>query len=219
MRNLTGIFIAMILFSLSACKSPYFTSANNMRFINGTIYLKNGKELNGPISSSLANIYNSNAYINITPSGSKEQRVGVQEIKGISVRSNYYEPKNVDMGFGSRDQVLFLKRLTKEGSRIGLYELYEQRTSNSRNGTYYTDVYTYYIDAPGSKSNEVWNLEGRHLTPNFEEKMSEIVKDCQPLAEKISRKEKGYFYAQVSLVSEKRIETMLNIIDEYNKCR
>ena len=218
MRNIAIIFtLCFVIFT--SCRSPYFTSANNMRLINGTIYLKNGTEINGPITSSLSRYYSQDAAITISPSDAKEQRIRVSDIKAISVRSNYYEPKLVDMGFGSRDQVLFLKRLTKADSRIGLYELYEQRSNNSRNGTYYTDVYTYYINAPGNRSDAVWNLEGRNLTPNFEDKMSEIVKDCPVLAMKIRNKEKGYFYAQVSLVNEKRIETMMMIIDEYNKCK
>ncbi|MEO6488746.1 MAG: hypothetical protein ABIO04_02305 [Ferruginibacter sp.] len=217
MRITISLFILGIIFFLSSCKSPYFTSANNMRYINGVVKLKDGNEVSGPISSSLADYYSTNAYITVTPNNSKEQRVSVTQIRGISVRNNYYEPKLVDMGFGSHDQLLFLKKFTKEASRMDLYELYEQRTNNSRNGTYYTDVYSYYINAPG-KTNEVWNLEGKHLTPNFEDKMSEMVKDCPSLAQKISSKEKGYFYAQVSLVTEKRIETMMNIIDEYNKC-
>ncbi len=217
MRILLNSIILGSLVLFSACKSPYFTSVNSMRNIGATVYLKDGKEVSGPMTSLLSTYYSSNAYITIAPNDAKEQRIAVSDIKGVNVRSNYYEPKMVDMGFGSRDQVLFLKRLTKEGSRIGLYELYEQRSNNSRNGTYYTDVYTYYISAPGNTA-EVWNLEGRHLTPNFEDKMGEMVKDCPALAEKISRKEKGYFYAQVSLVNEKRIETMMNIIEEYNRC-
>ena len=49
--------------------------------------------------------------------------------------------------------------------------------------------------------------------------MSEIVKDCPALADKIRHKEKGYFYAQISLSQEKQVETVLGIIDEYEKCR
>ncbi len=108
--------------------------------------------------------------------------------------------------------------MTKEDSRIHLYELYEQRTRLG--GTYNTPEYSYYITTPvHNRQQSAWNLEGRKLTPNFETKMSEIVKDCPSLAEKISKKEKGYFYAQVSFINSKKIETMLSIIDEYNKCR
>jgi hypothetical protein len=194
-----------------------------MRNINGTIYLNDGKELRGQLTSSLLNHFSSNGSISIKPESGKMQQVYLRDIKGVDVRNNYYEPKLVDMGFGSRDELLFLKRMTKPDSKIGLYELYEQRSNTGyRNGnsyTYYTDEYSYYISFAGNKDGVAWNLEGKHLTPNFEDKMSEVVKDCPSLAEKIQRKEKGYFYAQVSLISEKRIETMMNIIDEYNRCR
>lgn len=213
------LFSFVILFI--SCKSPYFTSANNMRNINGTIYQKDGKELNGPISSSLENFSGSKTYIQFTDrNGKQSQRIPVSEIKGISVRNNYYEPKLIDMGFGARDQMLFVKKMTKDNSRINLYELYELRTNTSPNSrrSYETEDYSYYITLPGKSDYEAWNIEGRHLTPNFENKMSDLVKDCPALAEKIKRKDKGYFYAQVSLVQEKRIETMMNIIDEYNKC-
>ncbi|HMJ47517.1 MAG TPA: hypothetical protein VK498_09315 [Ferruginibacter sp.] len=219
MKYISIISCLMVLFT--SCKSPYFTSANSMRNISGTIYLKDGKELNGPISSALENYSGSKGYIEYSGNtDNKASRVPVSEIKGISVRNNYYEPKLIDMGFGSRDQVLFVKKMTKDNSRINLYELYERQTntSSSNRRSYETESYTYYITLPG-QSEEAWNIEGRHLTPNFENKMSELVKDCPLLAEKIRRKDKGYFYAQVSLVQEKRIETLMNIIDEYNKCR
>ena len=219
MKYLTLLFTAAVL--MTSCKSPYFTSANSMRNINGTVYLKNGSELTGPLSSSLES-YSSRGYIEFAGKDNKKaQRIPVSEIKGVSVRNNYYEPKLIDMGFGSRDQVLLVKKLTKENSRINLYELHERRTSSSsynNRRTYETDYYSYYVTLPG-QSEEAWNIEGRHLTPNFENKMSDLVKDCPALAEKIRRKDKGYFYAQVSLVQEKRIETLMTIIDEYNKCK
>jgi hypothetical protein len=218
MKYISVILSFLILFT--SCKSPFFTSANNMRNISGTVYLKNGKEQTGPISSTLENYNGSKGYIEFSENGGKSQRIPVTEIKGISVRNNYYEPKLIDMGFGSRDKMLFVKRLTKDNSRINLYELYERVTNTSSNyrRSYETDSYSYYVTMPGM-GDEAWNIEGRHLTPNFENKMSELVKDCSALAEKIRKKDKGYFYAQVSLVQEKRIETLMNIIDEYNKCK
>lgn len=225
MRKSISAGLLLLAILAASCKGPYFTSVNNMRSINGTVYLKDGKELNGQITSMLGRYYSSNSSVNVTTDGGKEQKVFVTDIKAVEVRNNYYEPKLIDMGFGARDKMLFVKRLTKENSRINLYELYEQVSNTSyRNGnsyTYYSDQYSYYISVPGNRQQgaEVWNIEGRHLTPNFEDKMSEIVNDCPSLAEKIKQKEKGYFYAQVSLSSQKRIETMMNIIDEYNKCR
>ena len=195
-----------------------------MRYISGTVYLNSGREITGPINSSLATYYTSNSYITMTEGDAKEsQKIYLSDIKGINVRNNYYEPKFIDMGWGS-DRVMFVKRLTKENSRIGLYELYQQQTNTSTNrrgysSSYTTDDYSYYITIEGHPQTEAWNIGGKHLTPNFEDKMSEIVKDCPVLADKVKRKEKGYFYAQVSLITEKRIETMMNIIEEYNRCK
>ncbi|CAN5898118.1 hypothetical protein BH11BAC4_BH11BAC4_10940 [soil metagenome] len=224
MRNILLSAIATSLILLSSCSTPYFTTVNNMREISGTIYLNDGREINGPISNSLSTYYTSNSYISMTEADSKKsKKIYVSEIKGINVRNTYYEPKRIDMGWGS-DRVLFLRRLSKENSRIGLFELYEQHTNSSTNrrgysSTYTTDDYSYYITLEGHPAMEAWSLGGKHLTPNFEDKMSELVKDCPVLADKIHRKEKGYFYAQVSLVEEKRIETMMNIIEAYNRCR
>jgi hypothetical protein len=64
----------------------------------------------------------------------------------------------------------------------------------------------------------VWALNGAKFVPDFHQKVSKLVSDCPTLAAKISNKENGYFYAQVSLFKEKRAGVLLNIIDEYNNC-
>lgn len=226
MQRLYIIILACSIFAFTACKAPYFNTANNMKLINGTVYTNDGKEIPGQITLNLENYRSSKLYITVVPAEGKEERINVTDIKGINIRNDYYEPKLIDMGgFGSRDQFRFVKRMTKEGSRIQLYELYERQTrqTNSRYGggtsTYTTPEYTYYITTPAHTRQEAaWNIEGRKLTPNFEDKMSEVVKDCPSLAEKIKRKDKGYFYAQISLVDSKKIETMFTIIEEYNRC-
>jgi hypothetical protein len=201
-----------------------------MKLINGTVYTNDGREIYGQISVDLEHYRASRLYVNVIPKDSKQsQRINLTDIKGMNIRNNYYEPILIDMGgIGKDDQLRFVKRMTKEGSRIRLYELYEQvtRQNNSRynsryggSSSYQDDAYSYYIVTPGhSRQESAWNIEGRRLTPNFEDKMSEIVKDCPTLAEKIRKKEKGYFYAQISLIDSKKIETMLNIIEEYNQC-
>ncbi len=211
-----------LILTLVSCKTPSFTTANDMRLINGTIQLKNGDEIKGAISSDIERNYNLN-YITITKTDSKKpERISINDIQSMSVRGNIYEPKLIDMSF--RDQVRFVKRLTRENSRIQLYELYEQSTniSNNSNGatdTRVRDKYSYYIITPSHAPQQTaWNIEGKHLTPNFEDKMSEIVKNCPTLADKIRRKEKGYFYAQISLIQEKKLQIVLSIIDEYNNC-
>ncbi|MEO7446009.1 MAG: hypothetical protein ABIT96_00005 [Ferruginibacter sp.] len=209
---------------LASCSTPFFTSANDMRGITGNIELKDGSTVSGQITSSLSRSYTSNPYIDINETGGKKRRIFINDIKGMNVRNNYYEPKSIDQGWGSPDQVLLVKRLTKDDSRIQLYELYEQSTRYNNNPRYGSssqveDNYSYYISLPGQDPYQAWNVEGKHLTPNFEDKMSEFVKDCPALADKIKRKEKGYFYAKISLISEKRLETLMNIIQEYNDCK
>jgi hypothetical protein len=81
-------FISLIIL-LASCKSPFFSSANDMRNINGTVYLKNGEELGGPISSALDNYNGTRGYIELSEKGNnKARRIPVAEIKGISVRNN-----------------------------------------------------------------------------------------------------------------------------------
>jgi hypothetical protein len=219
--------LSIFLLAITGCKTPYFNTPNNMRLINGTVHTNDGEEIPGQITLNLENYRPSRLEITVVPTDSKESRkVAVTNIKGISIRGDYYEPKLIDMGgFGNNDEFRFVKRLTKEGSRIHLYELHEQRTRETTNrygrstSSYTTPEHTYYITTPGhTRQQAAWDLEGRRLTPNFEDKMSEIVKDCPALAEKIKRKDKGYFYAQISLIDSKKIETMFTIIDEYNRC-
>lgn len=222
MNNRIIIPLAFLVMVLTSCSSSYFTTANNMSNMYGSVHLRDGRVLDGDISVSMENSFSSRDYIRFTPrrGGKEKQKIYIEDLDGFELRGSYYEPKNIDEGFMSGDRMLFVKRLTKENSRIHLYELHKRRTNNSRySGTYYTDDYTYYITLPGQERYKAWSIDGKHLVPNFEDKMSDYVKDCPQLAEKIKNKEKGYFYAQISLSGMKRIETILNIIDEYNACR
>jgi len=198
-----------------------------MKLINGTVYTNDGREIPGQLTLNLENYRSSKLFVTVLgKEAKKSENINITDIKGINIRNDYYEPKLIDRGgFGNSDEFRFVKKMTKEGSRIQLYELYEHRTrqTSSRysggSSSYTTPEYSYYITTPAhTRQQAAWNLEGRRLTPNFEDKMSEIVKDCAPLAEKIKRKDKGYFYAQVSLVDSRKIETMLGIIEEYNRC-
>lgn len=221
------LWFLLIVVTFAACKAPYFNNANNMRLINGTVYTKDGGKTEGQLSVNMENYHPSRLYVNVTPREGKEaKRINLTDIKGMEVRGDYYEPRLVDMGgLGNTNEFRFLRRITKEPSRIHLYELEQnvnrqQYSRYNRNTVSYTETqFSYYIVTPGhTYQMPAWNIEGRRLVPDFENKMSEIVKDCPALAEKIRRKEKGYFYAQVSLLDSKRVETMMTIIDEYNKC-
>lgn len=222
MNNRIILPVVILFITLSSCNSSRFNTANNMNNIYGSVYLRDGRVLDGGITVSLENTFGSRDYIRFTPRKENErerQKIYIEEIEGIEIRGNYYAPKYIDEGFLTGDRMLFVKRLTRTDSRIQLYELHKQRTNSNRYGTYTEDDYYYYLTLPGQDRYKAWSLSGKHLVPNFEDKMSEYVRDCPQLAQKIKNKEKGYFYAQVSLAGQKRIETILNIIDEYNACR
>ena len=104
--------------------------------------------------------------------------------------------------------------------KIHLYENLEKVTESSKaNASTKTRFETeYYLQLPDEPNQDVYPLGGSKFVPNFDEKMSRIVSDCPSLSQKIAAKESGYFYAQVSLFNQKRLEVLMNIIREYNRC-
>lgn len=220
MKKNLSIICLPIIFMFISCKGPYFASVNNMRNIYSTVYTMDGKILSGQLDCALEKTYSKRKdYILFKERDAKEtQKIYLTDVKGVLVRNNYYEPKLVDIGsLFVLKKMLFIRRLTDENSKIGLYEYRRESPSSGTSGV---DIdYLYYISLPGADRLRAENIEGKHLTPNFENKMSEIVKDCPSLAEKIKRKDPGYFYAQISLIKDKKVEIMRNIIEEYNRCQ
>jgi hypothetical protein len=147
-------------------------------------------------------------------------RFSLAEVKGYQLRNDYYELKEVRGGIRLGKEYSFMKRLTKDDSRIHLYENTTRVTgSNGPNMGSYTYYETqYFLKLPNEEGDAVWPLTSSKFVPNFDEKMSRLVADCPALAAKIAAKESGYFYAQVSLSKEKRANVLMNIIDDYNEC-
>lgn len=208
----------LIIFSVSSCSSTYFNTANDLRKVNGAVLKKDGTEILGDVS--FRGFGGSQSAVTIVPSDSKEKlRIPLTDIDRMEIRGVDYVPGRISDG-GAR--LVFLKPISRPDSKLKLYEFYEQdrRTERNYRGDTYTrrdDKYTYYLEVPGHRMQEtLWDISGRRLVPNFDEKMSEVVKDCKPLAEKIRNKEKGYFYAQIS--ARDRVEVMQRIINEYNRC-
>ena len=157
----------------------------------------------------------------------KAQRYKFPEVKGYSVRNEYYELKEVKDGvaFNRAYRFHFMKRLTPANSKIHLFEYLDKQTSYSgyggyrRNNSYTSLEKNYYIQLPYEKNDGVWDIGLSKLVPNFDEKMSKIVDDCPALSQKITNKEKGYFYSQMGGGDEKRVDLLWNIINEYNQCQ
>jgi hypothetical protein len=163
----------------------------------------------------------SNSAVKLYTEGDKKpMRFGVHHVKGYQLRNEYYELKEVKGNLSLFKEYSFMKRLTKEDSKIHLYEHTKKITQP---GSKHTSAYTryekeHYLQLPGEDGIAVWPLDGSKFVPDFHQKMSKLINNCPTLASKILNKEDGYFYAQVSLFKEKRVNVLMNIIDEYNNC-
>ncbi len=223
MRTFLPLVVIVILFFTSCRSASSFESPNNLRNITGTLYLTNGRTVEGKLVVNTNNVFGSQVKM-FLPGEKKAQQYDLHDVEGYNIRGEYYELKEIKGGISIGKNLSFMKRLTQQDSRIHLYENMEvnNSTNTNRNGTTTTNKtydIQYYMQFPSETGDGVWAANSSKFVPNFEEKMSKLVADCPSLATKISNKENGYFYAQVSVFREKRAEVLWNIITEYNKCK
>lgn len=215
--------ILLVAFILCSCGSvTSFESPNSFRNMYGTLFLRNGKAIDGRLVVQLGNVFSSNVKI-YEEDDKKPMNFSLGEVTGYRIRNDFYFLKEKKGGLGLGRRLSFMKRLTLDDSRIHLYEDMEKVSETSKaNGV--TNTRTryereYYLQLPDEQNDGVYPLGGSRFVPAFDEKMSRIVSDCPALAKKIASKADGYFYAQVSLFKEKRVNVLMNIIEEYNRCR
>ena len=217
-RTILSLLVTALLFS--SCRSvAFFETPNALRNMPATLHLVNGKTYHGHLIVHTGR--HSNSAVKLYTEGDKKpMRFGIHHVKAYELRNEYYELKEVKGNLSLFKEYSFMKRLTREGSKIHLYENTKKITQP---GGKHTNAYTryeteYYLQLPGDEGLVVWALNGSKFVPDFHQKVSKLVSDCPTLAAKISNKKNGYFYAQVSLFKEKRAGVLLNIIDEYNNC-
>lgn len=208
------LLVGLLLFVISGCKMvAYFHTSNDMFGQDGTVYLEDGTEKNGEITIFFETDHEPKNFIELKSNGNSE-KIFIKEIKGYKIKDKYYVPRLVDLNGNGINHLLFVQRLTKEKSKIHLYELYQR---NQGNNAYGEDIYSYYISLPTLAKYEVWNASSKYLVPRFEEKMSKIVSDCPSLANKIQQENNGYFYGQATLSNQKKLkclkELSMNIIN------
>lgn len=220
------ILIGLIGLCLTGCTTnSYFSSSNNLVNKDCEVHLTNGTVVNGKLTVQFESGVTKDKYVKILPVASNEMKIPITDILYYKYNNDYYYPKTINLEayeIPFRDKVyspnlnnlLFVKRLTAEGAKMELYELFRSRSS-SPDGT---DQYDYYISFPGDNRLLAWNIRGPGFFPNFEEKMSKLVADCPTLAEKIKNKSGGYTVRQIS-VDAKKIEVIRRVVEEYNSCR
>ena len=219
-KRIPLIAIALAIFFFS-CRPVYFNTPNDLRNIRGTVFLTNGKSVDGKIIINKSNFLSSPVKV-YTEGDKKPMQFPLMDVKGYQIRGDYYALKEIKGGISIGNRYSFMKRLTNESSRIQLFENVEKHTSSSGyNNTISTTTYEteYFMQLPSEEGDAVWSLSSNKFVPNFDEKMSRMVSDCPALAQKIADKEEGYFYRQVTMFKEKRADVLLNIISEYNNCQ
>ena len=222
MKNVT---VLLLLASLFGCKTySYFSTANDMLKQNCTVYMLNGTIQKGQLTIQLETGHTIDNMIHILISKNEEKKIAIDSIKYYKYNNDYYYPKTLNLeayeipnrnylSLPNVRNMLFLKALTKENSRIMLYELYEP-AAKSNDGT---DHYDHFVSFQNDSRLDAWNLGNSRFFPRFEDKMSNIVADCPVLSNKIKLRTKGYFASQVS-VDAKKYEVFQRIATEYNAC-
>ena len=186
--------------------------------MKGVVYLTNGKSFEGKISINKGSFV-SNPVKVYAEGDKKPMQFDLRDVKAYEINGDYYALKEIKGGVIIGHRYSFMERLTPENSRIHLYENVEKVTTRTRYGTTTHYETEYYMELPGTDDDNVWAVNSSKFVPNFDEKMSKLLSDCPMLARKIANQEEGYFYRQISMFKEKRANVLLNIIEEYNRCR
>jgi hypothetical protein len=207
------------VFICVGCVSSYFKTPNDLAKEHATVYLNDGTKKEGELTIQLETQFtNENSVTLFNKETKQTEKIPMRAIDHYQVKDNYYFLKEIDMDLNGVSHLLFVKRLTGENSRMQLYEL-QQRYKSTETGE---DRKLYFVSLPTSGPYEAINIYSKQLTRDFEYKMSEILKDCSSLADKIKTKTKGYYIPSApSLVfpESKRIEVYKRIIEEYNNCK
>ena len=222
----------IIFLTTNKILAQQFDSPNQFQQVKSILYLKNGDSILGHLSIDLNKTIGKSIRIKSLSDG-KQHKYTIKEVAGYRINDDVYilkEVKNNTITVGNGQPLLgqmltkkesfFMKRLTPENSRLHLFETTIIESVRENGNTVSGKAVTkHFVALQNANDLFVHALDDQLFVPNFDEKMSTIVKDCPTLALKIANKEKGYFYAQVNLVKEIRTAVMLNIIEEYNRCQ
>lgn len=207
--------LAWTLLFLFSCRTlSYFESPNSLRNVDGIVYLQNGKSFEGKINIQVENIFGSPVKV-FSEGETKPMQFNLEDVKGYEVKGRYYELKEIRESINLGKRLVFMRRLTPQPSGMHLYEYMKKETVNKTATRHESE---YYIQLPKEENNHVYASGSAKFVPHFEEKVSKLLSDCPTLSQKIATRQHGYFYAQVNLLKERKLDVLLRIIDEYNQC-
>ena len=218
MKHLLAVCISCV-FICPGCVSTYFKTPNDLYKETATVYLNDGTEKTGELTIQFETQLTAEKTVTLFYKENKQtEKIPARAINYYKIKDDYYFPKELDLDFTGTYHFLFIKRLSNENSRINLYEL-QQHYKTTATGE---EQKLYFISLPNSSKYEALNIYSKQFSPGFEYKMSEIVRDCVPLADKVKTKTKGYYIPNgpsMLFPDSKRLEVYKKIIKEYNNCK
>ena len=142
-----------------------------------------------------------------------------EEIKAFAMGTNYYEPKFLAQGGSANtpSKKTMVRRLSPEGSKMVMFEYLSHTSTKNGNGTVsYNDEVVTFVQLPNTKDDKIYQFTDNKFTPKFDERVSKLFSDKPALAEKISHKDKDFFYPFVTSQGN-QLRVWWNIVNEYNK--
>lgn len=200
---------------MAGCKATaYYRTPNDVYEKQGLVHMTDGAIKPGLITVSFETGSFSRDHI-LLKNGNVDEKIKLDSIHYYTLGKDAYHLKKVDVQLNDFKQLLFVKQLTPDSSRMHLYELHQQRSKSSDG----RDYYYYFVSFPQDGRLVAQNVSSKYFLPNFDEKVSAMFTSCMPLATKIRNKVKGYFLPAYSLSDQKRVEVWQRILREFNDCK
>lgn len=210
---------------LWGCKPySYFSTGNDLLQQNCSVFLINGDTTGGLLTVQFESGYIPQKFVSLKTYAGQARKIPIDSISYFRYQSDYYVPKEINLEAytlpnkdyfydPSQRNLLFVRRLTAEGSRLHLFELVQKRT-RTHDGK---DHFSYFLSKASEHRYNAWSIGGSKFLPDFDEKMSAYLFDCPALSDKIRKKARGYSLGQVSF-DAKKLEIFKKIVNEYNEC-
>ncbi|AZB01830.1 hypothetical protein EG359_20530 [Chryseobacterium joostei] len=216
-QNIWKLAIAIILTLFISCNSSsFYHNVNDMGGQPATLYLNNGKVLNGKLEIRSFDEFSSVQKITFKENSSNTyQWFYPQDIAGIYFNGAKYSLELVQaMDMWNKRAYKFLKNITPNDGNLQLFE--DEYTQKNSFGDI-ERITKLYIKL--ARSNEVFDAQSDRFVPNFNEKVSRFLSDCPSVSQKILNKEKDFSYAFVNQGETQRKQVWMNIAFEYNLCK
>lgn len=211
-----NIYLGVVLYFFTACSSSFYHNMNDMGGQPATLYLQNGKTLNGRLEIRSFDQFSSVQKITFKENGTNGYQLFYpKDIAGIYYNGASYSLELVQaMDMWNNRAYKFLKNITPNRGRLQLFE--DEYTQQNSFGNI-EKVVKLYIKLAGN--NAVFDAQSDQFIPNFNEKVSRFLADCPSVSQKIRNKEKDFSYAFVNQGETQRKKVWMNIAFAYNNCK